>query len=134
MVDLKLVKNSPKYWEFIKTIRNLDGVRQGFVQQKEITDIEQATYMLQYNDNFWICLADDNPSGYVGVIDGDIRVAVHPEFQGKGIGSFMINQIMIVHPNAYAKVKLDNDASLRLFEKCGFKKKYYLLEKKTIDH
>jgi L-amino acid N-acyltransferase YncA len=38
---------------------------------------------------------------------------------------------MNVHPYAVAKVKLDNNASLKLFEKCGFKKKYYLLEREN---
>ena len=38
-------------------------------------------------------------------------------------------EITKINPFAHAKVKLDNEASLRLFEKCGFKKKFYLLEK-----
>ena len=54
MGKLKLVKNDPKYWEFIRKLRNMDGVRQGFVQQKEIDPVEQARYMLKYNNNFWI--------------------------------------------------------------------------------
>ena len=78
---------------------------------------------------FYICLYDKKPAGYIGCIDNDIRVAVHPKFQGKGIGSFMLNELMKIKPNAAAKVKLENTASLRLFEKCGFKKKYYILEK-----
>jgi len=41
----------------------------------------------------------------------------------------MIDEIMKINPFAYAKVKLDNEASIKLFERCGFKKKYYLLEK-----
>ena len=85
--------------------------------------------MLQYNNNFWICLDNDAPMGYVGVIDNDIRVATHPDIQGLGVGAFMINEIMKICPDAAAKVKLDNEASLRLFEKCGFKKRYYLLER-----
>ena len=131
MVDLKLVKNSPKYWEFIRRLRNMDGVCQGFIQQEEITEIEQATYMLEHNNDFWLCLVEKIPAGFVGVIDYDIRVATHPDFQGMGIGSFMINQIINIHPDAVAKVKLDNPTSLKLFEKCGFKKKYYLLEKEN---
>ena len=131
MVDLKLVKNSPKYWEFIRRLRNMDGVCQGFIQQEEITEIEQATYMLDHNNDFWLCLVKNIPAGFVGVIDNDIRVATHPDFQGMGIGSFMINQIINIHPDAVAKVKLDNPTSLKLFEKCGFKKKYYLLEKEN---
>jgi len=126
---MELVKNGPKFWEFIRNLRNTKGVRESFIQQKEITDIEQAEYMLKYNNNYWICLVDKQPAGYVGVIDNDIRVATHPDYQGKGVGSFMINQVMKMCPTAYAKVKLDNEASLRLFERCGFKKKYYLLER-----
>jgi len=126
---MELVKNGPKFWEFIRNLRNTEGVREGFIQQKEITDIEQAEYMLKYNNNYWICIVDKQPAGYVGVIDNDIRVATHPDYQGKGVGSFMINQVMKMCPTAYAKVKLDNEASLRLFERCGFKKKYYLLER-----
>ena len=125
----EIVKNGPKFWKFVRDIRNMQGVKEGFIQQENIDEIEHAEYMLKYNNNYWICLVDKVPAGYVGVIDNDIRVATHPDFQGKGVGSFMINRIMEVSPSAYAKVKLDNEASLRLFEKCGFKKKYYLLER-----
>jgi|TARA_Y100000310_G_scaffold112746_1_gene111260 ribosomal protein S18 acetylase RimI-like enzyme len=126
---MELIKNSPKHWEFIRNLRNMNGVRQGFIEQNSIDEIQHATYMLKYNNNFWICVDNDEPMGYIGVIDNDIRVATHPNFQGQGIGSFMINEIMKLHPDAFAKVKLDNEASLRLFEKCGFKKRYYLLER-----
>jgi len=107
----------------------MDGVREGFINQEPIDEIEQAKYMLEYNNNFWICLADNEAAGYVGVIDNDIRVATHPDFHGKGVGSYMIEEIIKTHPEAVAKVKLENEASLKLFEKCGFKKKYYLLER-----
>ena len=85
--------------------------------------------MLKYNSNYWICLDDKTPAGYVGVIDDDIRVATHPDYQGKGVGTFMINEIMKLIPTAIARVKLDNEASVKLFERCGFKKKYYILER-----
>ena len=41
----------------------------------------------------------------------------------------MINSLITLHPDAFAKVKIDNEASVKLFESCGFKKKYYILEK-----
>ena len=63
------------------------------------------------------------------MISNDIRVATHPDFQGKGVGTFMINEITNHFPLSFAKVKINNEASLKLFEKCGFKKKYYILEK-----
>ena len=125
---MELVKNNYTYWEFIRNLRNLEGVREGFIQQEIITQEQQQAYMSQYNDYFYICLYKGEPAGYIGVIDDDIRVATHPDYQGKGIGSFMVKEIKKIQPSSVAKVKVDNKASLGLFKKCGFKIKFYLLE------
>ena len=100
---MEFVKNQEKYWEFIRRIRNDKRVKAGLI--------------------------DGQPAGYVGVIDRDIRVATHPDFQGKGVGKFMINALMTLYPDSLAKVKIENTASLRLFETCGFQKRYYILDK-----
>jgi len=128
-MQLKLVENEPKYWEFIRNLRNDSEVKKGFIQQQYITTDNHKSFMENHNKNFYICLVEEKPAGYVGQIDNDIRVATSPEFQGKGVGKFMINTLMEKHPNAFAKVKVENEASLRLFESCGFKKQYYILEK-----
>ncbi len=129
MGNYKLAPNSPNYWEFIRCLRNMDGVRQGFIQQDEITIKQHHDYMKKNNNFFWICLDNGVPIGYIGIIQDDIRVATLPEYQGKGVASFMVNEVMKTNPVAVAKVKIENKASLRLFEKCGFKKRYYILEK-----
>jgi len=126
---LILVENEEKYWEFIRNLRNMDGIRQGFIRQEQITPDQQKDYMAENGEYFYICLADGEPSGYVGVIDNDIRVATHPDFQGMGVGSFMINEIHKLYPAAQAKVKVVNIASFSLFVKNGYKVKYYILEK-----
>lgn len=126
---MKLVKNSYIYWEFIRNLRNMDGVRQGFIQQEIISQEAHEEYMKKNSNFFWICLDKGLAIGYTGIIDDDIRVATHPDHQGRGVGKFMINEIMKINPQAFAKIKLENEASLRLFESCGFKKKYYILEK-----
>ena len=107
----------------------MDGVREGFIQQEHIHEEYHKAYMQAWGDCFFICLYKGEPAGYVGIINKDIRVATHPDFQGKGIGTFMINTIMQKYTDSEAKVKIENEASLKLFEKCGFKKKYYILEK-----
>ncbi len=126
---MELVLNKPEYWEFIRTLRNHPDVKGGFIQQGDIERESHEKYMLKYGLFFYICLIKDEPAGYVGVIDGDIRVATHPDFQGNGVGKYMINSLERLAPEAYAKVKIDNEASVKLFEACGFKKKYYILEK-----
>ena len=70
----------------------------------------------------------NDPVGYIRHMDGDIGVCTSPEYWGQGIGTFMIKELMKLHPECYAKIKLDNEASIRAFEKAGFKKKYYILE------
>lgn len=108
----------------------MDGVREGFIEQNIITRQQHEKYMKENTDFFWICIVEDNPAGYIGIINDDIRIATHPDYQGIGAASFMINQVMEINPNAQAKVKIKNEKSLKLFQKNGFKKKYYLLEKR----
>ena len=129
MEKYKLVKNAEEYWEFIRKLRNLDSIKTGFIKQENISSKTQLEYMKENGHNFWICLDDLEPVGYVGIISDDIRVATHPDHQKKGIGAFMINEIMKIYPNAYAKVKLENEASIKLFEHCKFVKKYFILER-----
>ena len=127
--ELSLVPNEEKYWDFILKLRNNSDVKKGFIQQEHIQIGDHLDHMAEYGGCYYICLLDSTPVGYTGVINNDIRVATSPCYQGKGIGKFMINTLATRFPKAFAKVKIDNISSLRLFESCGFVKKYYILEK-----
>jgi len=126
---VKLVKNQTKYWEFIRELRNDPRVKSGFIQQHHIEPEQHISYMMANGDKFYICLVENTPAGFIRVLGEDIGVCTHPDFQQRGIGKFMVNQLMKLHPEAAAKIKIENEASIRLFESCGFVKKYYLLEK-----
>jgi RimJ/RimL family protein N-acetyltransferase len=126
---MELVKCEEKHWENIRQLRNMDGVKQGFIKQHHINSEEHRLFMNNNNDYFYVCVDKGQFLGYTGVISRDIRVATHPNHQKKGVASFMINELMKLHPDSFAKVKVDNQASLKLFESCGFKNKYYILEK-----
>ena len=86
---MELVQNKPEYWEFIRNLRNHPDVKGGLFSKK-ILKKSLMSSICSGMDCF-LCLFRKQPAGYVGVIDRDIRVATHPDFQGKGVGKYMIN-------------------------------------------
>ena len=117
---MELVQCTQQYWEFVRLLRMDERVIDGFVETIPITADQQTTYMIKNAQYYRIALVDGKPAGYVGVIKEDIRVCTHPEFQGLGVGKFMINECVKIWPTAYAKVKHGNKASDNLFLSCGF--------------
>ena len=73
---MELVYCDRKYWEFIRTLRNDKRVVSGFIQSTYITKDMQQEYMEKYSNCFRVALLDNEPVGYVGVIEDDIRVWV----------------------------------------------------------
>ena len=127
---MKLVKCSKKYWEYVRILRNDKRVVDGFIENIHITKEMQEKYMEKNSKYYYIVLINNKPCGYIGEIDGDIRVCTHPDYQGKGIGAFMIKELTKVKPDIYARIKIDNIASVKAFEKAGYEKKYFVLEPK----
>lgn len=125
----KLVNCTKEYWEFVRILRNDDRVQDGFIAKVAITTEQQELYMNIHSNHYRIALCDDKPAGYVGVIDDDIRICTHPDYQGLGIGKFMLEGIMKAYPSAYGKVKIDNFASKNLFKSLGFKETFIIFTK-----
>ena len=126
---VEIVDNNVKYYEFTRLLRSDQRVQDGFIENVNITEEQQDKYMQKHIDNYIIALYNGEPAGYAGSIDDDIRVCVHPDFHKKGIGKALIQELMVRFPNSFAKVKIENEASRALFESCGFKVKYWLMEK-----
>ena len=115
---MELVAVKPEYYDFVREMRTHPENSPGFIEQVEITREQQEQYMQRYAKNYYICLLYNEPVGYVGVIDNDIRICTHPDFKGVGIGSFMLDEIVKIFPGAIGKILKGNTASQRLFEKC----------------
>jgi len=119
---IELVKCLPQYWEFVRILRNDKRVLDGFIKSMYITEEMQSKYMETHSQFYRIALIDKIPVGYVGVINDDIRICNQPNQQGKGIGKVMINECIKEWPTSFAKVKLGNTSSDKLFISVGFKK------------
>ena len=126
---LILVECEQQHWEFVRLLRLNERVLDGFIEKLDITPEQQEIYMSNYSNCFRIVLFNGRPAGYFGVIDDDIRVCVHPDFQRKGVGKFLVQECSKIWPNAFAKIKITNESSRKLFESCGYKLEYYLYKK-----
>lgn len=127
-MKIELVNCSDEFWEFIRNLRNDKRVYSGFINNEFITVEMQRLYMLKNNKNYRIALVNGEPAGYVGVIKNDIRICTHPDFQGKGVGKFLLNNCIKIWPNATAKIKINNTASINLFKSCGFIEEFILMK------
>lgn len=125
-MNLELVDCSQEYWEFVRLLRTNPENQEGFFTYAEITSEQQKSYMSINSKLYKICLADNLPAGYVGLINGnEITYCVDPKFQGKGIGTFMVKEFSNTFGSIGAYVKLENIASQKVFEKLGWEKQIY---------
>ena len=115
------------HWYSILHIRNEN--RHGFGNDDLIHIAAHYRYMFDNFKNYLLCVEDGNVIGFIGHVNNDIRIATRKSHQNKGVGKFMGEGFMRKFPDSFAKVKIDNEASRKLFERCGFKKKYYVLQR-----
>lgn len=134
-----IVECTKEYWEFVRKLRMDGRVIDGFLETTPFTKEQQVGYMTNNYQHYRIALVNGQPAGYVGVLNDDIRVCTHPDFWGMGVGKFMIKSAMAIWPTAYAKVKIGNIASDKLFLSCGFELSgkddnftYYKLKNKMV--
>ena len=121
---MKLVKCDKRYWEFVRKLRTHPDNQKWFKTQNKITPEQQEMFMSINSDNYKICILEERPVGYVGLIKGkEVTYCVDPQYKGRGIGTFMIREILKDGIDAY--VKIDNIPSQKVFEKLGFEKQLY---------
>ena len=116
-------------WEFIRNLRN--QLKDHFISKHEITKEEHQQFMINNLNCYYVAEipweegGTDIRHGFIGVVvtkDGyqDIRFAIDPRLQGRGLGTEMLKFIGKEFPYAIGKVSKDNIASNKAFEKAGF--------------
>lgn len=129
MAPYELVEISSEFFEFVRRLRTDPRNANFFINNSEITSQNQIDYMEQHLKDYFICLIQQTPVGFIGVVDGDIRLAVDHDFRNRGVATFMVKEISKLFPGASAKIKTSNVASIALFESVGFERKFYIYGK-----
>lgn len=118
---LEIKEANSKYWQFIRELRTHPLLKEGFISQGDITPSDQIAYMKKYHKSYWVAIIENTPIGFVGVVDNDIRVAILPDYQKRGYAKQLIEFVNKKYPDAIARVKVENLASLKLFQSAKFK-------------
>lgn len=117
-------------------LRNLKQVRQYFFNTKKIRASQHNRWLSKKlkdpNCRIYILIADSKPIGQIrydlenGICE--VNISIHPKFSGFGIGTYVLKKtstnefLRFDRVNKFAAhIKLENIASLRVFEKAGFK-------------
>jgi ribosomal protein S18 acetylase RimI-like enzyme len=129
MAPYELVEISSEFFEFVRRLRTDPRNADSFINNGEITFQNQIDYMEQHLKDYFICLSQQTPVGFIGVVQGDIRLAVDHDFRNKGVATFMVNEISKLFPEALAQIKTSNVASIALFESVGFERQFYIYGK-----
>lgn len=126
---MELVECTSEYWEFVRFIRTHPNNQQFFLTQIKITPEQQIKFMNENSYKYKICLLNNTPVGYIGIIkENEITYCVHPNYQGKGIGTFMVSEFIKMHDTLTAFVLPENIGSNRVFEKLGFTKQIFYIK------
>lgn len=114
-----MVSNEDQYFDFIRRLRIDPDNISGFLDQVYISPEQQELYMAKHKSCFHICLCSNEPVGYIGIVDNDIRICTRSDFKNKGVGTFMLTFVRDNFPDATGKILGNNIISKKLFDKVG---------------
>tara|TARA_B110000285_G_scaffold183464_1_gene207658 strand:+ start:120 stop:563 length:444 start_codon:yes stop_codon:yes gene_type:complete len=128
---MELVNCNKKYWEFVRSMRTHNKNQPSFLQTINITPKEQEIFMANNSYKYKICLLDEEPVGYIGLLDGfkentlcgsgEITYCVDPNHTGKGIATFMTMEVINAgSDDIWGECKQENIATQIVLKKCGF--------------
>ena len=124
-MELVVKKSEEKDWEFIRRLRN--ECSDGFFSDEQITPEQHKRFMQKHGENHLIAFNCDNERlGFIGHVNGDVRLAVCPEYRKKGVAKEMLKRLLEFFPNTKmkAQAKTSNHASINTFLSLGWKKKF----------
>ena len=88
----------------------------------EIDFNSHVKFMMKHASTYRVAVdSDDHVLGFIGHVDGDLRLATRPDRCREGIALFMYKNFLVEYPFVTVRVKRDNHPSLKFFERVGWK-------------
>lgn len=117
--------------DLILKLLNEKKIRKNSLKTKKISIKENENYwkkvLKQKNFKAYIIKKGKNSIGLVRIKNKTVSIAITKSQENKGIGFRILSEMNL--DNCYARIKKDNKASKRLFEKLGFTKEYETFKK-----
>ena len=138
MMHIHLRSCTRNDWDIVLDLRNQFYFGSFVIQDRSLTKEEHYEYMEKQsqNPNFhqWMAIMDNNVVGYVRILDLEINILVVKEYQGRGIGTKMLQLLEDKARKLNIKklrglVRADNLNSRHLFQKNNYHLKTYWFEK-----
>lgn len=127
---------SSEHWEDVRDIYRMGLLTGNATFETEVPGLNDWLRKF-YPHLLWITLLDQTVVGWAGlqpvserkVYDGvaEVTIYIHPDHDGKGVGAALMTHLIGESEKAgiwslYAAIFPENYASVRLHEKCGFRK------------
>ena len=107
--------------KFVYNLRFRIEDKKSYFTEKDIDFNSHCLFWSKYYTYYTIALINGQEVGFYGFVENDFRFAVVPEKRGEGIGIQLIKNAISRHNLRQAKIINSNYASIKCFEKAGFR-------------
>jgi len=107
-----------EHYEAIRLIRNEN--REAFWCTKEVEYETHQIFMNLHSSTYRVALDKSGVVGFVGHVEGDLRIACTLSHQGSGLACFMFSAFLKDYPFITVRVRRSNVRSLAFFKKLGY--------------
>jgi len=116
---IKIRRVEKKDLDKILQIRNQPTTRAFMFDEKVISKKEHYKFWASAKRNGWVILYKEEVVGLIRIENGSVGVCLDKQYRKKGIVFQALSQLKL--DGCVAEVKPGNIASIKLFEKLGFK-------------
>jgi len=117
---MALVPASSDFFEPIRSLRN--KVSNGFLNTEEVDCATHQRFMSKHASTYRVAIDSKRMFvGFIGHVDGDLRLATEPSEMRKGVATFMYNVFIREFSGLSVKILKSNVKSRQFFMKLGWK-------------